>query len=118
MTKVTQRLRRIPGQRTRRRAWGYTAQIVENGQRKQKRCYKAGRTRDDAEKELAALLLKVEQQPKAPVPSLTLAQARGAVPRGQSPQAVAPRRHSPSETSHGVLREGHAPFRDHFQPNR
>src|SRR5437016_13772732 len=58
-----------------RKAWGYTAQVIENGQRIQKRCYKVEWTRADAEKALAVLLLLVEQQPKPNGDDLTLAQA-------------------------------------------
>jgi hypothetical protein len=49
MARVNQRLWKIPGQRTKRKAWGFTAQI--NG--KQVRRYKAEWTQDDAEAELA-----------------------------------------------------------------
>ncbi len=70
MAKVNQRTWRIPGQRTKRKAWGFTTVI--NG--KQKRHYRAEWTQDDAEKALAALLLNVDQ-PKAKTPGLTLAQA-------------------------------------------
>src|ERR671935_89357 len=55
MAKVNQRLWKIPGQRTKRKAWGFTAQI--NG--KQVRRYKAEWTQDDAEAELAKALLQV-----------------------------------------------------------
>ena len=77
MAKVNQRLWRAPGLRTKRKAWGYTAQVIENGQRKQKRCYKVEWARADAEKALAALRLQVEQQPKPNGDDLTLAQAAG-----------------------------------------
>src|SRR5437879_6211763 len=60
MAKVNQRLWKAPGQRAKRKAWGYTLQVEENGQRKQKRCYKAEWTREDAEAELAKQLLKIE----------------------------------------------------------
>ena len=71
MAEVNQRSWRIPGQRAKRKAWGFTTQVVENGQRKQRRCYRAEWTRDDAEKALAALLLKVEQQPKTKSAGMT-----------------------------------------------
>jgi len=62
MAKVKQRLWKIPGQRTRRKAWGFTAQI--NG--KQIRRYRAEWTQDDAEAELAKALLQIEpEKPKA-----------------------------------------------------
>ena len=70
MARVNQRLWKIPGQRTKRKAWGFTAQI--NG--KQVRRYKAEWTQDDAEAELAKALLQIEpEKPKGP--SITLAQA-------------------------------------------
>jgi integrase len=56
MAKVRQRTWKIPGQRTKRKAWGFTAQI--NG--KQIRSYKAEWTQDDAEKALAEALLEVK----------------------------------------------------------
>jgi integrase len=70
MAKVNQRPWRAPGRRAKRKAWGYTVQVDGT----QKRVYKAGWTRDDAEKALAALLLQVEQ-PKPKPQGLTLAQA-------------------------------------------
>ena len=70
MAQVNQRLWKIPGQRTKRKAWGFTAQI--NG--KQVRRYKAEWTQDDAEAELAKALLQIEpEKPKGP--GITLAQA-------------------------------------------
>jgi integrase len=70
MAQVNQRLWKLPGQRTKRKAWGFTAQI--NG--KQVRRYKAEWTQDDAEAELAKALLKMEpEKPKGP--GITLAQA-------------------------------------------
>src|SRR5262249_26348680 len=70
MARVNQRLWRIPGLRTKRKAWGFTAQI--NG--KQVRRYKAEWTQDDAEAELAKALLKIEPE-KRKGPGITLAQA-------------------------------------------
>jgi integrase len=70
MARVNQRLWKIPGQRTKRKAWGFTAQI--NG--KQVRRYKAEWTQDHAEAELAKALLQIEpENPKGP--GITLAQA-------------------------------------------
>ena len=70
MAQVNQRLWKRPGQRTKRKAWGFTAQI--NG--KQVRRYKAEWTQDDAEAELAKALLKSEpEKPKGP--GITLEQA-------------------------------------------
>jgi integrase len=56
MAQVNQRAWKVPGQRARRKAWGFTAQL--NG--RQVRRYKAEWTQDDAERELAAALLQVE----------------------------------------------------------
>src|SRR5262249_24764101 len=70
MARVNQRLWKIPGKRTKRKAWGFTAQI--NGT--QVRRYKAEWTQDDAEAELAKALLQIEpEKPKSP--GMTLAQA-------------------------------------------
>jgi integrase len=70
MARVNQPLWNIPGQRTKRKAWGFTAQI--NG--KQIRRYKAEWTQDDAETELAKALLQIEpENPKGP--GITLEQA-------------------------------------------
>jgi integrase len=61
MARVNQRLWKIPGQRTKRKAWGFTAQI--NG--KQIRRYTAEWTRDEADAELAKALLRIEpEKPK------------------------------------------------------
>jgi hypothetical protein len=56
MAKVRQRMWKVPGQRTKRKAWGFAAQI--NG--KQVRNYKAEWTQNDSETELAKALLKIE----------------------------------------------------------
>ena len=70
MARVNQRLWKIPGQRTKRKAWGFTAQISG----KQVRRYKAEWAQDDAEAELAKALLQIEPgNPKGP--GMTLAQA-------------------------------------------
>jgi integrase len=69
MAQVNQRLWKIPGQRTKRRAWGFTAQI--NG--KQVRRYKAEWTQDDAEAELAKALLQIERE--KPQASITFSDA-------------------------------------------
>jgi integrase len=70
MAQVNQRLWKLPGQRTKRKAWGFTAQI--NG--KQVRRYKAEWTQDDAEAELAKALMQIEpEKPKGS--GITLAQA-------------------------------------------
>src|SRR5438477_11304433 len=70
MAKVSQRPWKLPGQRTKRKAWGFTAQI--NG--KQVRRYKAEWTRADADQARAAVLLNADQ-PKPEANGLTLAQA-------------------------------------------
>src|SRR5438132_12960004 len=70
MARVNQRLWKMPGQRTKRKAWGFTAQI--NG--KQVRRYKAEWTQDDAEAEMAKVLLQVEPE-KPKCTGITLAQA-------------------------------------------
>src|SRR5439155_1334708 len=70
MAQVNQRLWKIPGQRTKRKAWGFTAQI--NG--KQVRRYKAEWTQDDAEAELAKALLQIEPEKRKGL-GITLAQA-------------------------------------------
>jgi integrase len=70
MAQVNQRLWKLHGQRTKRKAWGFTAQI--NG--KQVRRYKAEWTQDDAEAELAKALLEIEPA-KSKGPGITLAQA-------------------------------------------
>jgi integrase len=70
MAKVNQRLWRIPGQRAKHKAWGFTVQV--DG--KQTKSYRAEWTKEDAEKALAAVLLKIEPAPKATA-GMTLAQA-------------------------------------------
>src|SRR5215831_373760 len=70
MARVNQRLWKLPGQRTKRKAWGFTAQI--NG--RQVRRYKAEWTQDDAEAELAKALLKMEPE-KQKGPGIRLEQA-------------------------------------------
>jgi integrase len=70
VSKVNQRSWKIPGQRTRRKAWGFTIQI--NGQ--QVRRYQSDWTREDAEAELAKKLLQVEPEKPKPV-GITFGQA-------------------------------------------
>lgn len=70
MARVNQRPWKVPGQRGKRKAWGFTVQVGG----RQKRVYKSEWTRDNAEKALAAFLLKVEE-PKAKTSGLTFAQA-------------------------------------------
>jgi integrase len=70
MAQVNQRAWRVPGQRAKRKAWGFTAQI--NG--RQIRRYKTEWTQDDAERELAAAVLNVEPE-KRKNASITLVAA-------------------------------------------
>jgi integrase len=70
MAKVNQRLWKVPGQRAKRKAWGFT--VMEDG--KQKRHYRAEWTKDDADTELAKVLLGIEQ-PKPPAGGLTFSAA-------------------------------------------
>ena len=89
MAKVSQRPWKIPGQRTKRKAWGFTTRVScspcphrhhqtgavlhPDGVR-QVRSYKADWTKEDAEKALAAMLLKIEpEKPKGT--GITLGQA-------------------------------------------
>ncbi len=67
---MNQRSWKIPGQRTKRKAWGFTVQI--NGQ--QVRRYQSEWTREDAEAELAQKLLQVEPEKPKPV-GISLGQA-------------------------------------------
>src|SRR2546422_4565247 len=69
MAQVNQRAWKVPGQRAKRKAWGFTAQI--NG--RQIRRYKTEGTQDDAERELAAAL-QMEPE-RANDASITLAAA-------------------------------------------
>jgi integrase len=72
MAEVNQRAWKVPGQRAKRKAWGFTVQV--DG--KQKRVYKSEWTKDDAEKALAAFVLEVEPpEPAKPTSGMTLAQA-------------------------------------------
>ena len=70
MAKVNQRLWKIPGQRTKRKAWGFTAEV--NGKRR--KSYRADWTKDDAEKALAKALLDVKE-PKTEPAGITLKDA-------------------------------------------
>lgn len=89
MARVNQRLWKIPGQRTKRKAWGFTAQI--NG--KQVRRYKAEWTQDDAEAALAKALLQVEpEKPKGPGIMLAQAAERYLATKGRKRTIEADRR--------------------------
>ena len=72
MASVNQREWRIPGQRTKRLAWGFS--VTVNGKRTKQ--YRSEWSKEDAEKELATVMLRLKQQPAVPVVSgITLAQA-------------------------------------------
>lgn len=71
MAEISRREWNIPGQRTKRKAWGYTAVI--NGKRV--KSYRSEWTQQDAQKALAKALLDIHE-PKADAPtSITLAEA-------------------------------------------
>ncbi len=63
MAKVRQRTWTVPGQRTKRKAWGYVD--VDKTTGKQIRVFKSEWTKEQAEDALAKHLLKVEQKPTA-----------------------------------------------------
>jgi integrase len=69
VSQVNQRLWKIPGQRTPRRAWGFTTQ--EPGGKQVKR-YRSEWSREDAEKALAQHRLGLGQKDSAQDPGLTL----------------------------------------------
>jgi integrase len=70
MAEVSQREWRIPGQRTKRLAWGYT--VTVNGKRT--KSYKAEWTKEQAQEALAKVLLKIEQ-PTQQASGITLKEA-------------------------------------------
>jgi hypothetical protein len=73
MAKVRQRTWTVPGQRTKRKAWGFVT-VGEDG--KQIRVFRSDWSKEDAEKALAKRTLEIEQpKPKAAV--ITFAQAVG-----------------------------------------
>ena len=61
----------MPGQRTKRKAWGFTVEV--NGKRK--RIQSAEWTKEDAEAELAKVQLQLEPTPAAPAGGITLKEA-------------------------------------------
>ena len=71
MAKVRQRTWKIPGQRTKRKAWGFVT-VGEDG--KQIRVFRSDWSKEDAEKALAERTLKIEQ-PKRKGTGFTFAQA-------------------------------------------
>jgi hypothetical protein len=71
VAEVRQRTWTVPGQRTKRRAWGFT--VVVNGKRRR---YQAAEwTKEDAEAELAKVQLQLEPTPAAPAGGITLKEA-------------------------------------------
>jgi len=71
MAKVRQRTWRIPGQRTKRKAWGFVT-VGEDG--KQIRVFRSDWSKEDAEKALAERILEIEQ-PKPKTAGITFAEA-------------------------------------------
>ena len=72
MAKVRQRTWTVPGQRTKRKAWGFV-RVGEEG--KQIRVFRSDWSKEDAEKALSERTLKIEQ-PKAKGPGITFSSAR------------------------------------------
>jgi integrase len=70
MATVDQRSWRIPGQKTKRLAWGYT--VTVNGKRS--KSYRAGWTKEQAQEALAKVLLKIEP-PKPEAAGITFQEA-------------------------------------------
>ena len=70
MAEVSQRAWRIPGQRTKRLAWGFT--LTLNGKRT--KAYRSEWTKEQAEEALAKALLKIEP-PKLATAGVTLSTA-------------------------------------------
>jgi integrase len=71
MAEVRQRTWTVPGQRTKRRAWGFT--VVVDGKRK--RIQSAEWTKEDAEAELAKVQLQLEPTLAAPAGGIVLGEA-------------------------------------------
>ena len=71
MAKVRQRAWTVPGQRTKRKAWGFVT-VGEEG--KQIRVFRSDWSKEDAEKALSERTLKIEQ-PKAKGPGITFSEA-------------------------------------------
>ena len=71
MAKVRQRTWKVPGQRTKRKAWGFVT-VGEDG--KQIRVFRSDWSKEDAEKALAERTLKIET-PKETASGMTLQQA-------------------------------------------
>src|SRR5262245_54029787 len=81
MAKVRQRSWRVPGQRTKRKAWGY---VTVDDAGKQVRVFKTEWSKEDAETALAAFQLKVEEKRPAAAAGITLAQAIERYKTGQA----------------------------------
>ena len=71
MAKVRQRTWKSPGQRTKRKAWGFVT-VGEDG--KQIRVFRSDWSKEDAEKALAARTLEIEQ-PKPKTVGITFVEA-------------------------------------------
>src|SRR5690242_20188643 len=71
MAEVSQRAWKIPGQRTKRLAWGYTVMIGG----KRRKSYHSEWTKEQAEAELAKVLLQIEEKPKQQGAGITLKEA-------------------------------------------
>ena len=78
MAKVSQRLWKIPGQRTKRKAWGFTLQV----EGKQVKSYRADWTREEAEAELAKQ--SSQQRRRAPASRLKGPSSAASWPRPAS----------------------------------
>lgn len=74
MAEVSQREWRIPGQRAKRKAWGYTLTTKVDGKPKRIKSYRAEWTKEQAEEALAKAQLKIEP-PKAQASGITFKQA-------------------------------------------
>src|SRR5262245_50814377 len=90
MAKVNQRLWKIPGQRTKRKAWGFTAQlpcspclhrhpttgaVLHPEGVRQVRQYKGEWSKEDAEAELAKALLQIEEKKATATAGITFGEA-------------------------------------------
>ena len=74
MAEVSQREWKIPGQRTKRKAWGFTVNTKVDGKPTRIKTYRAEWTKEQAQEALAKVLLGQEQE-GAPAPGMTLRQA-------------------------------------------
>lgn len=74
MAEVSQRTWKIPGQRMKRKAWGFTLTTMVDGKRTRTKNYRAEWSKEQAEEALAKALLKVEA-PKAQASGITFGAA-------------------------------------------